>query len=401
MEWIILKGINPETRVRPITRSVYKFPKRLAALLIIIQLLFCTSLAVADEGLFDGFIDEDGWLDSSDFLLERKRSFLPLPILITEPALDSGIGVAGLFFHDRAESEVRQSDEFVRPSISGIAAGVTGNDSWFVGGGHMGIWQKDTLRYTGGGGFGSVNLKFYLPDTSRGLQFNSEGAVLTQSLKARLGDSDWWVGGDWQLAHLNIEFDIGNTRVPLDPIELDFTNSGLGATVEYDSRDNSITPNKGIRFRAASTAFRESIGGDFDYENYRVDYNQFFSLGDKFMIGVRLDADFIDGDAPFFAKPFVTLRGIPTMRYQADNVVVAETEVRWAFHRRMSVVAFTGIGRATEDISDLNSSASRINQGVGLRYFLAKDLGMRLGFDIAKGPEETTFYITFGHGWVL
>lgn len=370
-------------------RNISVFTKHFANLTSFIGLVVLSTVTVADDALpslFDGLIDDDGWLDSSDFLLERKGSFLPLPIIITEPALDSGLGVAGLFFHERPESEVRESDKFIRPSISGLAAGVTGNDSWFVGGGHMGIWKKDTLRYTGGGGYGSVNLKFYVPNTSRGLAFNSEGAVVTQSLKMRLGDSQWWLGGDWQYSKLNIEFDLGNTIVPLDPIELDFANSGLSGNIEYDSRDNSMTPNSGIRFRAGSTAFRESIGGDFDYEKYHIDYNQFFSFGSKFMIGVRLDGDFIDGTAPFFAKPFVTLRGIPTMRYQADNVFVAETEVRWEFHPRMSLVAFTGFGRASNDVSELNASPSRINQGVGFRYFLAKDLGMRLGFDIAKGP---------------
>ena len=37
----------------------------------------------------------------------------------------------------------------------------TGNNSWFVGGGHFGSWRNDTIRYTGDLGGASLKLKFY------------------------------------------------------------------------------------------------------------------------------------------------------------------------------------------------------------------------------------------------
>jgi hypothetical protein len=42
---------------------------------------------------------EDGKLDASEWLLERK-GFLPVPILITEPAVGYGVGAALLFFRE-------------------------------------------------------------------------------------------------------------------------------------------------------------------------------------------------------------------------------------------------------------------------------------------------------------
>ena len=94
-----------------------------------------------------GFIDdnlidpEDGMLDASDWLASAK-GFLPVPIIISEPAVDAGLGLAGVFFHKRPESETRESDEFERPSLSAIAAAYTGNDSWFAGGGHLGRQRR-------------------------------------------------------------------------------------------------------------------------------------------------------------------------------------------------------------------------------------------------------------------
>jgi hypothetical protein len=39
--------------------------------------------------------------------------------------------------------------------------------------------------------------------------------------------------------------------------------------------------------------------------------------------------------------------------------------------------------------------------GLGLRYLIAKALGIRMGFDIAKGPEDWAFYVVFGSSWAI
>lgn len=38
-------------------------------------------------------------------------------------------------------------------------------------------------------------------------------------------------------------------------------------------------------------------------------------------------------------------------------------------------------------------------QGVGFRYLMARQLGLRTGMDIAKGPEEWTLYLQVGGAW--
>ena len=45
------------------------------------------------------FIDPmDGMFDMSEYLSENAHGFLPVPIIITDPALESGLGLAGIFF---------------------------------------------------------------------------------------------------------------------------------------------------------------------------------------------------------------------------------------------------------------------------------------------------------------
>ena len=60
------------------------------------------------------FDPQDGQFDLSYFL-ENPRGFLPIPIVVTEPAVGYGGGVAGMFLRPRREA----GDEgWARPDIS-------------------------------------------------------------------------------------------------------------------------------------------------------------------------------------------------------------------------------------------------------------------------------------------
>ena len=124
------------------------------------------------EGFWSQFVDpDDGRFDASTFLADNAYGFLLMPIIITDPAVDGGLGAVGLFFHETdAQKEMRldalrNAEDGARflltPSVSAAAAAVTGNDSWFVDGGHMGFFEDGRIRYMGGGGFRYLIAKRY------------------------------------------------------------------------------------------------------------------------------------------------------------------------------------------------------------------------------------------------
>jgi len=174
--------------------------------LIVVLLLSC-GVAGAD-GFWSQFTDpDDGRFDVSSFLADNAYGFLPVPIIITDPAVDGGLGAIGLFFHETDEQKeqrleaLRNSEDgaqfLLTPSISAVAAATTGNDSWFVGGGHMGFFKKGRTRYLVGGGYGDVNLGFYgfgEIGLTRPIELNTRAAAVLQSLKFKLGKSRFFVG---------------------------------------------------------------------------------------------------------------------------------------------------------------------------------------------------------------
>ena len=264
------------------------------ALLIIIFLL--PSLSVKSEQLISQFIDPlDGKFDASNYLAENAYGFLPVPIVITDPALDGGLGMIGLFFHE-SEDDAEKRKEAMRksenaamhllpPSVSALAAAYTGNDSWFTGGGHIGFFNRGKIRYMGGLGYGDINLNFYgFGDLTlnRPLELNTQAFAVMQNVKFKLPDTDIFLG----FKQTYISAEIAPTNLPnfddiLPPdwqqpikdaikalLTSEVTTSGVGLSFEFDNRDNFFSPRNGYRYTADYTRFDDAIGSDIDYDLY-------------------------------------------------------------------------------------------------------------------------------------
>jgi hypothetical protein len=370
------------------------------------------SLFVAGEspaaGFAERFIDpEDGFLDTSEWLSTR-RGFLPVPIVITEPAVGYGGGLALTFFHGQfggvpAESGTAGSHRRVPPSVSAVAAGGTENGTWFAGGGHLGIWRQDRIRYLGGGGYADANLDYYgsSGQLKRPVSFNSKVLGLVQELSFRLGESNFFAGLGYRLVDTSNSFDF-SSAVPVPGIpalKFDSRSAGVTLTFNYDDRDNIFTPSSGMDAEIKLGNFGSTWGGDDDFNEYSAYLKNYSSLGGSWILGLRLDGKAVDGNAPFYEYPFVEMRGIKVMRYQGEKVVLGEVELRWMFHPRWALVGFAGGARTWSGERDAGSE--RIySRGLGFRYLVARKLGLQVGLDIARGPEDTAFYIQVGSAWL-
>ena len=87
------------------------------------------------------------------------------------------------------------------------------------------------------------------------------------------------------------------------------------------------------------------------------------------------------------------------MRYQGESTLVAEAEYLWGVTPRWTVVFFGGVGR-TSAIDRFQADGKTVGAGgLGFRYRLARKFGLQTGVDIARGPEDTSIYLTVGSAW--
>jgi hypothetical protein len=334
-----------------------------------------------------------------------------VPMIITEPAVGYGAGLGLVFFHRKEPGSGGAGGEtgersVAPPSVSAILGGATENGTKFGGAGHLGIWRNDTLRFTGAIAAMSVNVKFYgagqFPRLADGVEYNIDGWVAFSQLIWRWKGTNFWIGP--QVIYLDATTGLQNP--PPQPVfanlDGDVTNSGAGIVVSYDGRDNIFTPTRGVQSEwYVRKHWGEFANDDFDYKELDAKNRWYFDPGPRWVLGWRLDGTFTDGDVPFYALPYIKQRGIPSARYQGDAVVTTEIETRYDIDGRWFGVAFAGVGRAADSTGDLGSADNRWAGGVGARYLVARALGLQMGIDIAKGPEEWAFYIQFGSGWAF
>jgi hemolysin activation/secretion protein len=145
--------------------------------------------------------------------------------------------------------------------------------------------------------------------------------------------------------------------------------------------------------------FSRALGGDDEFQRVQLTALHFVPLIRTLYLGLRGDAAASFGDAPFYLRPFISLRGAPIMRYQGEEVAQIEAELRWQFWKRFSLVGFVGVGAAWNDFERFQATRTVTTGGLGFRYELAHRYGIHAGLDVAVGPDNAAVYLQVGSAW--
>ena len=340
---------------------------------------------------------------------EDGGKFLVLPIFITEPAIGEGLGAGLVYFHANRDPDqprittpqtLNRADRRQKPppTATGAFAFYTNDDTTGVGIGHSRTFKDDTYRLMAAVADARINATYYVSDNP--FSFTLEGELLFAKLKRRLGNSYMFAGISTSYVNADTIFR-PNPDAPAGPgiADFSFTDVGLAANLIYDSRDDSMMPTTGQLAELALWRYDDAFGGDFDYTSTTLKWNYFHAFAKRFVLGLRFEVSAASGDVPFYAEPFVKLRGIPALRYQGEVAGVTEIEVRYQFARRWAVLAFAGTG-FTNERTMANETEDDINAyGVGLRYLALLEQNVWVGLDVAQGPENKAFYIQMTHPW--
>ena len=175
---------------------------------------------------------------------------------------------------------------------------------------------------------------------------------------------------------------------------------GPSLFLTYDSRDNILTPTKGLFTESTYSYFDPIFGGTMNYRRFDQIAIGYVPLVPRLSLGVYSNASFTWGIPVFYARPYVTLRGVPAMRYQRENLAESELELRWQFWKRCSVVGFGGPAIVWNSSGPSSRALGVGAGGAGIRYLLARKFGLHYGVDVARGPEDWAIYFQFGSAWL-
>jgi hypothetical protein len=351
----------------------------------------------------------DGKFDMSEAIIEAG-AFVPVPILITEPALGGfGGGIVPVFIEKKPLREINGEPVLDRPDVTAGMFAYTLNGTWFVGGARVANIPKWGLHYTVGGGYGNINLDFYERRPSgddKAYAFTAKVGGATLNVKKEIFDPRFLVGLHYGLGSFTGKLAEG-TDLPSFATEasLEGTVSTLGPIVEWDGRDGIFSTDRGMKIHTHYFASAHWLGSDFDYGKanaYVYGYVPVLRNADTgrgWVSAVRADWQQATGDPPFFLLPYVDMRGIPLVRYQGRTTLILETEQRFDVTRRWSAMAILGLAEAFDRYDEIADTDLIYTYGTGFRYLMARQFKLRMGIDVAKGPETWGYYIVFGSAW--
>ncbi|HET6995562.1 MAG TPA: hypothetical protein VFI06_11305 [Chitinophagaceae bacterium] len=350
----------------------------------------------------------DGAFDVSDYVIDAN-GFVPIPYIITEPALGGfGGALIPVFIKKRPPYLDSVKGKWVRtpvaPDVTGGIGLYTVNNTWGLVGFRAGTLVKSRIKYRIGGGYVNLNMSFYKTFDQLGekeMKFNLKLVPLFLQATKRIRFSNWYAGFKYLFLKSKVHY-VGSTLLDslAKPLETERAISQLGAIVELDNRDNIFTPDKGIKFHVEAVCSDNVLGSDYDY--WLMNYFMFWyrPLSRKLVGGLRIDGQQAFSDPPFYMLPFISMRGVPAARYQGNATLLSEGELRWDVVKRWSAVFFGGAGKAFDGWSALNDADWVWSYGTGFRYLLARKFKLRVGIDLAHGPGTWAYYIVFGSNWV-
>lgn len=323
----------------------------------------------------------------------EKSPWILMPIFQSNPKLGTSLGALAGYMH--------YFDEKSRPSIFALMGQYTSTDSIVAGFQARTSFDEDRQRIIAGTMYGYVKNDYsdYL-GTGIPLQSNAEVKGLIARYTYRI-QGNWFIGAQGLYQNFGISGETSFDDMVLDVLGVaPYKSGGLGLVVQYDSRDNENSPTQGWLLNVNNMAYRESLGGEDDFDVIRADFRYYMPHGKGNVLAVR-QLNHFTADAPTQVKAPVQLRGYKMGQYNGNYMSQVEIEERYRFAEKWTASMFLGIActyggnRSCSDSENLYPAG-----GGGIQYALKPKEGIVLNLEYSAGKDSNYgFYLKMGYAY--
>jgi len=179
-----------------------------------------------------------------------------------------------------------------------------------------------------------------------------------------------------------------------------YRSGGLGLVAQYDSRDNENSPTQGWLVNLNNVAYRESLGGDDDFDIVRADIRYYWAHGKGNVLAVR-QLNHFTRDAPTQANAPVQLRGYKVGQYNGKYMSHIEVEERLRLGEKFTATLFAGIACTYGEGKSCSDSENQFPAaGAGVQYRLKPKEGIVLNLEYAQGKADNYgVYLKMGYAY--
>lgn len=330
-----------------------------------------------------------------DRTFEKKIdfSFIGAPNYSKEASVGIGVLASGLYRIDRTDSLTPPSDVsfFGNFSLSGFYLfGVSGNT----------LFNHNRSRVVYEASFASKPLDFWGIGYDAG-RFNESTDYIRKQVKFDAGYlyEVWkhlYVGGSLLFAHTKgTNFDERGLKY-LAGAKLHYTSTGIGVTLQYDSRDFIPAPERGTYLMVKQVIYPKGLGncGRTLYKTTATaDYYQ------RLWRGAVLATD-IFGEFNSSGMPWCMLaelgggyrmRGYYQGRYLDNNILSCQIEYRQRIWRRIGCAVWGGAGNVFSSFERFRWDQTLPNYGLGVRWEFKHRVNVRIDYGFGRKTSGLVF----------
>jgi len=325
----------------------------------------------------------------------KDSDVVVVPIPMSNPTFGTGLILGGAYFYQQTEAQKK-----VQPaSFTGAAGIYTNNKSYAFGLGQQNYWKADSWRFTGVGGYADfkLDLRDPLPGSDSSVDWLVKGLFFEATLSRQIA-KNWYLGG--QLRLLDIEQAIDLNIPEAKPLLGDkIRSTGVGATLEYDTRDVPTNAYKGSRFTAKALASDTAGDSSGRYQSYFARYRYYYQTRGPIVIAADLNGCTKRGEFPLWDTCRLNLRGFPVTEYLGKTSAYGQVEGRWRAYKRLGFVAFAGWGYVGQSFSDARANQRVPSYGAGVRFMVLESKRVNFRVDYARSASTSAWYVAVGEAF--
>lgn len=329
--------------------------------------------------------------NSSPEEVSDSSPWLITPLISSDPKIATAAGALAGYVHE--------FDDKSPASLIGVAGTYSTTDSWYLSAFAKIHFLEDKHRLSTALATGEVK-NDYNDFLGTGLPAQTTDDLKLFAIRYSYNLwSRWYLGPQFIAANYLLTGDDPLSAGILDEFGITgFRSNGLGLYAAYDSRDNQYSPSTGQIFEAHNLAYRESLGGETDFDVFTIDYQFYIPHQEKHVLALHTKGRWTH-DAPISGYSSVDLRGYTRGQYLAPYMTMAEADYRFSLYKKWGVAAFAG-GAVLYGYDDGGGETELFPGGGAGIFYNLNDEGMVVRADIAFGKDGNHgFYLQFGHGF--
>lgn len=181
-----------------------------------------------------------------------------------------------------------------------------------------------------------------------------------------------------------------------------YVTTGLGVSLQYDSRDYVGNPTRGVNVLLRPMIYPSFMGTDgrtLWRVTFQADYYQ--PLWRGAVLGFDFFSEINSADMPWALREeaggLYRLRGYYMGRYIDNNLMSFQMEIRQKVFWRIGLAAFFGVGALFPSFEELDVDHFLPSAGIGLRFEFKHNVNLRVDYGFGRGTSG--FVITLGESF--